>query len=146
MGHSTSVLSAERSPLSSFPPGTGQGPGSISQGKLPHTKPGRTCQLPSATSVGSPSQASWQEGCQGSRSDERILNHIYMCVVPKGKGRGEKPLRNPKRKSLIPKKKKKMNHRFVSDVLKLLSLKALLPCLPPPPIRPIAQRKSLILP
>lgn len=85
--------------------------GSVSQTKLLPVKPGRTCQSQSATSLGSPSQASWQEGCQGSRSDERILNHIYMCMVQKGKGRGEKPLRirNLKRKSLTnpPKKKKK---------------------------------------
>lgn len=84
--------------------------GSVSQTKPLPIKPGRTSQSQSATGLGSPSQASWQEGCQGSRSDKRILNHIYMCVVQKGKRRGEKPLqiRNPKRKSLtnLPKKKK----------------------------------------
>lgn len=39
---------------------------------------------------------------RGSRSEERILNHIYMCMKQKGKGRGEGTLRirNPKRKSL----------------------------------------------
>lgn len=37
---------------------------------------------------GFPSQASWQEGCQGSRSDERILNHIYMCMVQKRERKG----------------------------------------------------------
>lgn len=48
-----------------------------------------------------PSQASCQEGCRGSRSEERILNHIYMCMMQKGKGRGgREPLRNPKRKSV----------------------------------------------
>lgn len=36
-----------------------------------------------------PSQASCQEGCRGSRSEERILNHIYMGMMQKGKGRGE---------------------------------------------------------
>ena len=139
------------SPLPSFPLGT-KAQTRVWQclrGKFPPTRPARTCQWQSATSMGSPSPASWQEGCQGSRSDERILNHIYMCMVQKGKGRGEKPLRNTERKSLTnppEKKKKKISHRFVSDVLKLLSLKALLPSLPPPPIRPIAQRKSLILP
>lgn len=135
------------SPLPSFPPGT-KAQTRVWQclrGKLPPTKPARTCQWQSATSTGSPSQASWEEGCQGSRSDERILNHIYMCMVQKGKGRGEKPLRNPKRKSLTNPPKKRIKCRFVSDVLKLLSLKALLPRLPPPPIRPIAQRKPLIL-
>lgn len=93
---------------------------SVSQTKLLPIKPGRTCQSQSATSLGSPSQASWQEGCQGSRSDERILNHIYMCMVQKGKGRGEKPLRirNPKRKSLTnpPKKKKKKSTTDLSQM------------------------------
>lgn len=137
------------SPLPSFPLGTKAQTRvwRCLRGKFPPTRPARTCQWQSATSTGSPGPASWQEGCQGSRSDERILNHIYMCMVQKGKGRGEKPLRNTERKSLTnPPGKKKISHRFVSDVLKLLSLKALLPSLPPPPIRPIAQRKSLILP
>ena len=89
-------------PLPSFPPGT-KAQTRVWQclrGKFPPMRLARTCQWQSATSSGSPSPASWQEGCQGSRSDERILNHIYMCMVQKGKGRGEKPLRNTERKSL----------------------------------------------
>ena len=93
-----------------------------------------------------PRQQIWRKNSQ---------SHLHVHGA-KRERKGGKPLRNPKRKSLTnpPKKKKRkkekrkerINHRFVSDVLKLLSLKALLPHLPPPPIRPIVQRKSLILP
>lgn len=56
-----------------------------------------------------PSQASCQEGCRGSRSEERILNHIYMCMMQKGKGRGgREPHRNPKRKSVSTPQYKKI--------------------------------------
>lgn len=48
-----------------------------------------------------PSLASWQEGRPGSRSEERILNHIYMCVVQKGKERGE----------VLPESKKKVTNK-----------------------------------
>lgn len=107
------------SPLPSFPLGT-KAQTRVWQclrGKFPPTRPARTCQWQSATSTGSPSPASWQEGCQGSRSDERILNHIYMCMVQKGKGRGEKPLRNTERKSLSnPAEKKKKSATDLSQM------------------------------
>lgn len=63
-----------------------------------------------------PSQASWQEGCRGSRSEERILNHIYMCMMQKGKRKGGGKGSPPESKKKVSKystiKKKRVSHQL----------------------------------